>query len=339
MGRINKHNYEAYLLDFSEGNLNSELQVELELFLMQHPELDIDLTDLLPVSLANDSIPFSEKNKLKRSESDLISETQFISYIENQLSVEERIHVEKSCDVNPSLLKELNLYKITVAVPETEVLFKEKNKLKRKPKVVWFDFSVKHYAAAACMLFLIGLVMLWPGNDHENQNNQLASTATIHSDGKVIETESISPQSTQLASKAPKEPAPVLTSRNPNNQKIQVQEKQHVKSSDSILHESIAPEPVFELNSKEPLIATSIIPVSTQSTHNVVQIITENDDDVEYTERPKKKGLWAAASKALKNLNQVGVKSVNGDENSNKDKTAYALTLGGLNIVHKPSNL
>ena len=34
MHKINIHNYEAYLLDFSEGNLTGELQVELELFLI-----------------------------------------------------------------------------------------------------------------------------------------------------------------------------------------------------------------------------------------------------------------------------------------------------------------
>jgi len=44
MGQINIHNYEAYLLDFSEGNFTNELQVELELFLIQHPEIDINLS-------------------------------------------------------------------------------------------------------------------------------------------------------------------------------------------------------------------------------------------------------------------------------------------------------
>ena len=53
----------------------------------------------------------------------------------------------------------------------------------------------------------------------------------------------------------------------------------------------------------------------------------------------KKTGLWALASKALKNLNQVGVKSVNGNEDENQDKTSYALTLGGLSITHKANNL
>ena len=69
-------------------------------------------------------------------------------------------------------------------------------------------------------------------------------------------------------------------------------------------------------------------------------MITECEDDglVVATEK-KKKGIWAAASRALKNLNQVGLKSVNGDEEASKEKTAYALTLGGINITHKSGNL
>ena len=47
MHKINIHNYEAYLLDFSEGNLTGEFQVELELFLIQHPELEINLDELI----------------------------------------------------------------------------------------------------------------------------------------------------------------------------------------------------------------------------------------------------------------------------------------------------
>ena len=49
----------------------------------------------------------------------------------------------------------------------------------------------------------------------------------------------------------------------------------------------------------------------------------------------KKKGIWAAASRALKNLNHAGVKSVNGNEDDAKGGASYALTLGGMSITHK----
>ena len=61
MHKIDIHNYEAYLLDYSEGNLTGELQVELELFLIQHPELEINLDELSLVTLENESASFSNK--------------------------------------------------------------------------------------------------------------------------------------------------------------------------------------------------------------------------------------------------------------------------------------
>jgi hypothetical protein len=89
--------------------------VELELFLIQHPELEINLDELSLVTLENEVASFSNKNALKKSEADLVSETQFIAYIENQLPENERLALEKSCAINPSLSKELALYNNTIA--------------------------------------------------------------------------------------------------------------------------------------------------------------------------------------------------------------------------------
>ena len=129
MHKIDIHNYEAYLLDFSEGNLTGELQVELELFLIQHPELEINLDELSLVTLENESASFSNKNSLKKSEADLVSETQFIGYIENQLPENERLALEKSCSINPSLAKELALYNNTIAKADETIVFENKQSL------------------------------------------------------------------------------------------------------------------------------------------------------------------------------------------------------------------
>ena len=70
----------------------------------------------------------------------------------------------------------------------------------------------------------------------------------------------------------------------------------------------------------------------------VVETITEADDEpIAANQVKKKKGIWALAEKTLRNLNSLGVKSVNGEEEASKTNSAYALTLGGLNITHKSS--
>lgn len=338
MGRIDIHNYEAYLLDLSEGNLQEEFQIELELFLIQHPELNIDLAELSPVSLDKDVTRYSEKNNLKKSESDLVSDAQFIAYIEQQLSLEERFHVEKSCDINPLLLKELALYKATIATADTSVVYSDKRELKRKPKVVWFDFSFTHYAAAACILFLLGLFIVWPGTDAENQNEKLVNKSETNSGLKT--TWNSSQNKSQIAVKASTQ----KTSASKQNKHIIHKEALSDQKENTMLndtsYETTIPTPVTELKTNEPFIALNTPPVTKQANNTIVQVITENEEDVtEAKKETKKKGLWSVASRALKNLNHAGVKSVNGDESSNNENVGYALTVGGLNITHKPANL
>jgi hypothetical protein len=345
MHKIDIHNYEAYLLDYSEGNLTGELQVELELFLIQHPELEINLDELSLVTLENEDASFSNKNSLKKSEADLVSETQFIGYIENQLPENERLAVEKSCAINPSLAKELALYNNTIAKADETIVFENKQSLKRKPKVIWFNFSATQYAAAACIVFLIGLFILWPKTSIDSETSTLAdktdavTSQTVTSNNNPIETtipanNSISPKESNT-SFAPQALAPIVTKKEKallatNNSS----QKNNTSSIKDTIHSTIKNAPIIETPKNEALIALNTAPVAKPKT--IVQVITENDDEA-VTANPdkKKKGIWAAASRALKNLNHAGVKTVNGDEETSTDNAAYALTLGGVSITHK----
>lgn len=91
--KININNYEAFLLDYFEGNLSVELTEELKLFVFNHPELEIDLSDFdLISSNENDNITFNDKQKLKRKEfviNDDVIESLIISLVNGDLSQEE----------------------------------------------------------------------------------------------------------------------------------------------------------------------------------------------------------------------------------------------------------
>lgn len=343
MGQINIHNYEAYLLDFSEGNLTDELQMELELFLIQHPELDINLSDLALLYVEEEAASFSNKTNLKKSETDLVSEEQFIAYVEHQLSTDEKIIVEKSCSVNPSLANELALYQKTIAVADKTIIYQNKNELKRKPKVIWFDFSITQYAAAACILFLIGIFIFWPKADSIN-NSALASNSKNNSaQNSIIKNENKTPlNKEQLANKdVVKETISHIQESNSiistakNTSTLLANNNQHtISKKDSIVN---SPE-IKELTniSNETVVAINTPPTTKKQNNTVVQVITENDDDIVAANADKKKkGIWAAASRALKNLNNAGVKSVNGNEDDAKGESSYALTLGGVSITHK----
>ncbi len=341
MNRIDIHNYEAYLLDFSEGNLGGELQMELELFLIQHPELNIDLGELTLVELNKEEIFFPKKNNLKKSESDLISETQFISYIENQIPLNERLKLEKSCDSNPYLANELSLYQQTITHSDLSITYSDKNELKRRSRIIWFDFSVSQYAAAACILFLIGLFVLWPKSDTINLKSELAEHKKNEPVVKDNSTSNQKKEADQI-----RKSAPIFLAKNSKQRrKTNISNASSISNVDpiegSISQKKEGFSPIEETQKNETLMATNNSSVVSRSINQtVVQVITENEEEsmVSNTSE-KKKGIWALASKALKNLNQVGIKSVNGDEDANQDKTSYALTLGGLNITHKAGSL
>ena len=334
MGQINIHNYEAYLLDFSEGNLTHELQMELELFLIQHPEIDINLSELSLIAIDEEAITYSNKSNLKKTEEDLISETQFISYIEHRLPENEKIELEKSCSVNPSLSKELDLFKKTIAVADFSVVYKNKNELKRKSKVIWFDFSVIRYAAAACVLFLIGVFFLWPSentthttiasqeNTKVSNNNKPVLQNTVALNNMTNQTEDIIKAQNNII----KKPSKLLANQLAPSKTENPIEKDSSKQSPKMIANHI----------EEPHIALKTTKEEQSSNNTIIQVISENDEDVVVaTSEKKKTGIWAAASRALKNLNHVGVKSVNGNEEERKSESSYALTLGGVSITHK----
>lgn len=345
MGQINIHNYEAYLLDFSEGNLMEELQMELELFLIQHPELDINLSELELVSLNEETILFENKQHLKKSNTDLVSEAQFVAYIEDQLSENEKQQIEKSCAVNAQLAKELALFQKTIAVTDTTIIYPNKSELKRKPKVIWFDFSVAQYAAAACILFLIGLFVFWPKTETLNNSNLASNSKSKNQQDFIIKHQPEvatlqNQQQTIVKNSNQKTIRPSYSVSNQSNN-VLLAEKESVNNTvpnvatkqDSMANKTIIQSPIT--NSSESLIALNNPTIKKQN-NVIVQVITESDEDlVGVVPEKKKKGIWAAASRALKNLNHAGVKSVNGNEDDVKGEASYALTLGGMSITHK----
>jgi len=92
MEKINRHNYEAYFLDFSEGNLSSRQIAELEEFLDENPELRAELDEFeifeLPDAVANAEAWSDLKKPSLRElhENAEVRDTFFLRAVENDLS-------------------------------------------------------------------------------------------------------------------------------------------------------------------------------------------------------------------------------------------------------------
>lgn len=117
MNNINKNNYEAWFLDYSEGNLNQEQIAELLLFVENNPELQETFNEFEIIPL-NSSVSLSsnEKNNLKKSEllSDFsINEELIIRYVENDLPEIKRKEVETLAKQNKNFAADLRLYQLS----------------------------------------------------------------------------------------------------------------------------------------------------------------------------------------------------------------------------------
>lgn len=337
MSQINLNNYEAYLLDFTEGTLSEETQMELEIFLIQHPELSVDLNELSLICLNHESITFDAKPGLKKTENELISESQFIHYIEGLSDASEKSHIEKSCALNPKLQTELTFYKHTIMESDESIICPNKENLKRKPKVIWLNFNATRFAAAASVLLLLSLVFLWPKNELNKTEPELAKKEFVKTD-RASGLQSAESNSLIANSKVTKpdnqQTFESLSSKQDSNASNEKQMASYTAKTNNIATvEPTNKQKEEAVNNTEEAVVHQT-PEATSNHSNpstIVEIISETDEElITQNESKKKKSIWAIAGKALKSLNTLGVKTVDGEEK----RDAYALTLGGLQIKH-----
>jgi len=129
---IKKNNYEAFFLDYHEGNLSPQQVADLLLFVEQHPELKEEFESFENVTLDDlSNVSFEGKSSLKREITLDNREEYFIRAIENTLTPAENNLLENFLKQHPQFLPELELFKKTKVFAETSVVFENKESLKR----------------------------------------------------------------------------------------------------------------------------------------------------------------------------------------------------------------
>lgn len=173
--KISIDNYEAYLIDYMDGRLNNAEIQQLKAFCVQNHIDFEELTENLPVLESTDDtfdekeylfknkiVPFGNINKDNYEE-------RFIAYQELLLDGEEEREVEEFADNNPFLLKDLRTYGNCRLEPDTTIVFKDKDNLKKKAVIL--PLYAKIAAVAAVIAVLFGLFWL-PKNENDNANQQ-----------------------------------------------------------------------------------------------------------------------------------------------------------------------
>lgn len=162
--KINLQNYEAYLLDYLEGNLNQVMHRQVEDFLDMHPEISDEIEGLELQTLADDETKFSNSPNLLKTYEDVpdVNENNFeehcIAYYEGELSEDRKQKLLSFIEGNTLRKALFQLHARIHFKPDTLLHFSGKKELIHPVKRILSPWIYSAAAAAAIILliFVIG---------------------------------------------------------------------------------------------------------------------------------------------------------------------------------------
>ena len=140
MRNINRHNYEAFLLDYLEQNLSPNMVAELMVFLEQHPDLKQELDELQAFEvLEPNSVLFDDKATLKKEALDnlMIAEIEGINTSQESKTLKYILKADKTAKKDFKLFQQTKL-------KSKKVIFKDKEALKKEAAIIplrWFSYK------------------------------------------------------------------------------------------------------------------------------------------------------------------------------------------------------
>ncbi len=131
---ISRNNYEAYFIDYLEGNLDERLVDSFIEFLQKNPDLKQELALYEPVAAMPETITFNKKNILKKEkyDSEKIFNQAAISSLEGDISKNEKQEFEKYLAHHHEKQKQVALFSKTILQADESVTFNKKNTLYKK---------------------------------------------------------------------------------------------------------------------------------------------------------------------------------------------------------------
>ena len=154
---INIENYEAYLLDYLEGNLTEREEQELLRFLDAHPGLKGSLEDYETVRLSPPEVSYEKKHSLRKPDlsfesiDDLNAEEAMAAFYEGDLSPRQQRALDAYLKDHPEMVRDYKLYGKVFLVPPADTFDKKPDLIRKERKiVVWYPA-----VAAAVALLLV----------------------------------------------------------------------------------------------------------------------------------------------------------------------------------------
>lgn len=344
--KITKHNYEAYFLDYTEGNLSAEDKRELALFLEQNPGLKNELEEYEAVSLTANNVLFEGKEHLKKS---VYTDETLVAYLENDLSPKERTELEKDITKHPYLKQEIDLYKKTILVPNETIVYEHKEKLKKRRLVVIWNTPANYLRVAAALLLLAGLFFVTTKLISKKPEAILAKKAetVIQKNTTTINNTNLTPatnvQNGLIASKeqpkyAIKKKGNYATkndslNRNINTVQVKYSLKDSTDKNNTIQNNLVQNNTTKDSTASQPFVA---IQDSNQSYFYHSTNTEESTDVTENKTAPTKtkKSFFKFLSFAAKGAKQFGIKRIDVKEETNQN----IIQIGSLALSETTSN-
>jgi hypothetical protein len=199
--KITKANYEAFAMDYLEGNLSDEMKSAFKSFLILHPEIASELECLsieLPESQEDKTVAsfrHLKKESFSKEHQQMNWEELLIAKVEGELSPEESSELDLLINNNESLKRDWQITHLTKLMPEADITFPNKKTLYRKAAKI-IVFNRMFYAAAASVLMIISLgIYFLMNNSTENENNVAVRNPTPYA-SQAIENTKLSEETT-----------------------------------------------------------------------------------------------------------------------------------------------
>ena len=351
---IDLHNYEAFFLDHKEGNLSAKQEKQLFLFLEQYPHLYEELHDFenLTLETLESDLKLSNKNSLKKS--DYSNET-LIAYTENLLDKTSKNEIDTMALQNSALQKELKLYKSTIAIPDLDVKFKSKSKLKRGGLIIPLQSNYTFLRVAAALLLLVGLFFLVSYFNSSNENKNKVEVALVEPVNKKQEARDVKQEprikNQEVRSKKQDERYEVrerksagfaINKQKNNGSSVPVNSKQ--EESRSVVTNTLLANNINVKNiEKDSSIDKVLIAENIKKPENQIEngsyfnYSKDADDEIPLTAsaNTKKKSLFQKIVKVAKNVNNFGIKNVNAEEEENSN----SVSIGNFVVSESNTNL
>ena len=126
--KINRNNYEAFFIDYLEGNLDEKMVDDFIEFLQQNPDLKEELSLFETVSVEQEEITFNKKELLLKEKFDVekVFNEAAIAIVEGEISSSEKTEFENYLSTHPEKQKEAELFSYTKLHPDQSIVFSHK---------------------------------------------------------------------------------------------------------------------------------------------------------------------------------------------------------------------